>query len=74
MRFRSVRHNISHSGSAMYGHASLQHCLAASLKLCSVIQGAIKDAVLCPGAAPERYSLYLYSLTWGILASSVSDE
>lgn len=58
----------------MYGHVSLQHCLAVSLQLSSVIQGAIKDAASRPGAAPERHRLYLFSLTWGILAGPVSDD
>jgi len=70
MRFRSVRCNILHSGRAMYGHVSLQHCLAASLQVSSVIQGAIKEGASCL----ERHGLYLPSLTCGTLAGPASGE
>lgn len=74
MRFRSVRCNILHSGRAMYGHVSLQHCLAASLQVSSVIQGAIKEGASCPGDAPGRHGLCLPSLTCGTLAGPASGE
>lgn len=54
----------------MYGHVSLQHCLAASLQVSSVIQGAIKEGASCL----ERHGLYLPSLTCGTLAGPASGE
>lgn len=54
----------------MYGHVSLQNCLAASLQVSSVIQGAIKEGASCL----ERHGLYLPSLTCGTLAGPASGE